>query len=164
MKISVGNIDETDLWSITVDTNPAEVTGVLNGSTYTVSKIMADTTLITFQATRSGRPSINQVFTVTRLKKAEQVFTLVTDSSSGNVFNNNIATVLSARVFKGNSDITTSLPNTSFKWKRTSEDTTGDTAWNSAHVNTKNVIITPSDVSGTIGIFDCTVEFDETKY
>ena len=164
LKISVGNIDETDLWSITVDTNPAEVTGVLNGSTYTVSKIMADTTLITFRATRSGRPSINQVFTVTRLKKAEQVFTLVTDSSSGNVFNNNIATVLSARVFKGNSDITTSLPNTAFKWKRTSEDTTGDTAWNSAHVNTKNVIITPSDVSGTIGIFDCTVEFDETKY
>ena len=164
LKISSGNVDETPDWTITVEYDSSEVTGKLTGAKFTVTKILVDTAIVTFKATRSGRPTITQVFTVNRLKAAESVFTLVTDSSAGNVFNNTISTTLTARVFKGNKDITSSLPATVFKWERTSEDPTADSSWNSAHTNMKSVVLSSADVTGTTGIFDCIVEFNEQDY
>ena len=164
MKISSGSTDETSSWSITAEYNPAYVEGTLNGPRFTTTKLKVDEAQVTLKATKNGKPTITQVFTLTRLKQAEQVFSLVTDSSSGSVFNNNISTTLTARVFKGNKDITEKLPATAFKWQRTSEVPTADPVWNSAHTDQKSVVITPSDVTGTVGIFDCIVEFDETKF
>ena len=164
LKISSGNSDETSKWNIITSFESTEITGVQSGNRFTVSKIKADTALVTFTATRSGYPTITQIFTVNRLKAAEEVFTLVTDSSSGNIFNNNITTTLSARVFKGNTDITSKLPNESFKWERNSGDTVADKAWNVERANRKSIIINSSDVVGLTGIFDCIVEFNEQDY
>ena len=164
LKISSGNTDETSHWSITVDYDTSKLTGTLNGATFTVTSINADVATVTFTATRSGKPTIKQVFTVTRLKKAENLFSLITDSSSGNVFNNNVTTVLSGRVFKGNTDITNELPASAFVWKRTSSDSAADATWNSNHRSMKTVIITSTDIIDNVGIFDCDVEFDETSY
>ena len=164
LKISSGNTDETSHWSITVAYDNSKITGTLNGAIFTVTSINADVATVTFTATRSGKPTIKQVFTVTRLKKAENLFSLITDSSSGNVFNNNVTTVLSGRVFKGNKDITNQLPASAFVWKRTSSDSAADATWNSNHRAMKTVIITSTDIIDTVGIFDCDVEFDETSY
>ena len=164
LKISSGSTDETSSWSITAEYNPAYVEGTLSGPRFTTTKLKVDEAQVTLKATKNGKPTITQVFTLTRLKQAEQVFSLITDSSSGSVFNNNISTTLTARVFKGNKDITEKLPAAAFKWQRTSEVPTADSAWNSAHTGQKSIVITPSDVTGTVGIFDCIVEFDETKF
>ncbi len=139
LKISSGNTDETSQWSITVAYDNSKINGTLNGAIFTVTSINADVATVTFTATRSGKPTIKQVFTVTRLKKAENIFSLITDSSSGNVFNNNVTTVLSGRVFKGNTDITNQLPASAFVWKRTSSDSAADATWNSNHRSMKTV-------------------------
>lgn len=57
-------------------------------------------------------------------------------STNGLLFkNNNIDTVLYAKVYKGKEEITSQIPKEQFIWKRVSDDADGDTAWDTAHKN-----------------------------
>lgn len=69
------------------------------------------------------------------------------DSSNGLVFKNgDIESTLTAKVRKGNEDITDQFTDTQFSWTRVSKDPEGDIKWNNAHTHTKTVTITEDDV------------------
>ena len=80
-------------------------------------------------------------------------------SSNGNIFKNNIIdTVLSARVYKGKKDVTDELPASSFRWKRTSTNSTRDAKWNDADgIGVKSITITREDVNQR-ATFTCEVD------
>ena len=79
--------------------------------------------------------------------------------SNGNIFKNNIIdTVLSARVYKGKKDVTDELPASSFRWKRTSTNSTRDAKWNDADgIGVKSITITREDVNQR-ATFTCEVD------
>lgn len=55
-------------------------------------------------------------------------------------------TVLTARVWKGSSDVTDAIADSRFAWKRISSDTAADVRWNAAHKGLKSITITTLDV------------------
>lgn len=62
-------------------------------------------------------------------------YTVQIITNNGNSFiNGNISTTLTAFVYKGTKDITTSIPSNLFNWFRKSHNPDGDTVWNSLHV------------------------------
>lgn len=69
-------------------------------------------------------------------------------SSNGNIFQaSNINTVLEARVYRGGTDVTDSLPESKFSWTRVSEDSLADKNWNDRYFGgTKKVNVTTEDV------------------
>ena len=71
-------------------------------------------------------------------------------SSNGILFkNNNISTVLSARVWSWDEDVTDTLPESAFKWSRISDDKSSDEYWNREYGNgKKSIVITRDDVDG----------------
>lgn len=55
-------------------------------------------------------------------------------TDNGNHFiNGEIAAILTAYVYKGSEEITETIPNNLFHWKRTSANPDGDTVWNELH-------------------------------
>ena len=80
-------------------------------------------------------------------------------SSNGNIFKNNIVdTVLSARVYKGKKDVTDELPASSFRWKRTSLNSTRDAKWNDADgIGVKSITITREDINQR-ATFTCEID------
>ena len=80
-------------------------------------------------------------------------------STNGNAFRNDvIETTLIAVVYKGRVDITASLPLTSFRWVRTSDNAAGDAVWNQIHETfySNILVITGDDVDGR-AVFNCQV-------
>ena len=73
---------------------------------------------------------------------------LVIISSNGNIFKNgNVKTLLSAKVYSWDEDITDTLDANQFIWTRVSEDTEADNVWNEQHFGgEKSVVITGADV------------------
>lgn len=73
---------------------------------------------------------------------------LVIISSNGNIFKNgNVKTLLSAKVYSWDEDITDTLDANQFIWTRVSEDTEADKVWNEQHFGgAKSVAITGADV------------------
>ena len=70
-------------------------------------------------------------------------------STNGVVFKSGegIVTTLIARVYRGDEDVTDSLNAAHFRWKRVSDDTTGDEAWNTSHFGgMKQIVVTIEDV------------------
>ncbi len=70
-------------------------------------------------------------------------------SSNGSIFKNGqISTILLAIVRKGATDITDTIDANRFRWTRKSEDTEGDSAWNTSHFGgTKEIVVTKEDVN-----------------
>ena len=68
--------------------------------------------------------------------------------AAGTVFltENVRSTTLSAHVWRGNSEITGSIPAERFRWTRESGDATSDVLWNKNHIGFKQITITTSDV------------------
>ena len=62
--------------------------------------------------------------------------------------------VLTAHVWKGDTEITDQIGATYFSWKRRSGRTDLDATWNSAHTGMKQVTMVQSDLNGNIGV-DC---------
>jgi hypothetical protein len=91
--------------------------------------------------------------------KGDDAYRVEVISSKGLQFKNSvITTVLSARLYRGDEDITAKTDANCFKWTRVSDDTTGDTAWNAAHFSgTKQITVTTSDVFKR-ATFSCSVE------
>ena len=81
-------------------------------------------------------------------------------STNGNLFKNDvIETTLIARVYFGSEDITDSLPQNSFRWKRVSDDSTADIAWNRLHQNLgSNILNIDSDDVDSRAVFNCEVK------
>ena len=78
----------------------------------------------------------------------QKMLRLVIISSNGNIFKNgNVNTLLSAKVYSWDEDITDTLDANQFVWTRVSEDTEADKAWNERHFGgAKSVVITGADV------------------
>lgn len=74
------------------------------------------------------------------------------------------AITLSCKVYSWDSDITDDWPVNNFKWKRVSNDTEGDTIWNSMqeHQGIKSIEITHLDVPDDFNAnFTCVVDFPD---
>ena len=78
----------------------------------------------------------------------QKMLRLVIISSNGNIFKNgNVKTLLSAKVYSWDEDITDTLDANQFVWTRVSEDTEADKVWNEQHFGgAKSVVITGADV------------------
>ena len=78
----------------------------------------------------------------------QKMLRLVIISSNGNIFKNgNVKTLLSAKVYSWDKDITDTLDANQFVWTRVSEDTEADKVWNEQHFGgAKSVVITGADV------------------
>ena len=78
----------------------------------------------------------------------QKMLRLVIISSNGNIFKNgNVKTLLSAKVYSWDEDITDTLDANQFVWTRVSEDTEADKVWNEQHFGgAKSVAITGADV------------------
>ena len=79
-------------------------------------------------------------------------------SSQGNTFTNGIIeTTLTARVYKADKDITDTIADGHFVWRRISTDSSGDAIWNELHEGVGPVIsITDEDVFRK-ALFECIV-------
>lgn len=78
----------------------------------------------------------------------QKMLRLVIISSNGNIFKNGkVKTLLSAKVYSWDKDITDTLDANQFIWTRVSEDTEADKVWNEQHFGgAKSVVITGADV------------------
>ncbi|MCM3536603.1 phage tail spike protein [Priestia endophytica] len=66
--------------------------------------------------------------------KNNVTYKLELSSSKGNVFRNGVVdTVVRVIIFKGNTDITSTVPAAQIVWKKYNADGSEDTAWNTAH-------------------------------
>ena len=81
------------------------------------------------------------------------------ESSNGNIFKNGeITTILSAKVYKANEDITDTLNASLFHWIKKNRDGSLDTEWNTAHFGgTKQITVTSTDVYAR-ATFEVTVD------
>ena len=89
---------------------------------------------------------------------SQKMYRVEITSSNGNFFKNgNVSCVLSCHVYSWDDEITDDINASFFKWTKTNNDGTADTAWNTAHYGgTKSVTITSEDVY-IRGTFVCTV-------
>ena len=80
--------------------------------------------------------------------EGQKMLRLVIISSNGNIFKNgNVKTLLFAKVYSWDEDITDTLDANQFVWTRVSEDTEADKVWNEQHFGgAKSVVITGADV------------------
>lgn len=78
----------------------------------------------------------------------EAAYSVIIESSNGYIFRNGqISTILSARIFRGDLEITNDINVVQFKWTRISDDPTGDQIWNDRYVGgTRTIILTDEDV------------------
>lgn len=83
-------------------------------------------------------------------------------SLNGNTFrNDNIDTTLIAKVYRGYTDITDTIPGTAFRWKRRSNDAATDALWNATYeaVYSNTIYLTDLDVDGR-AVFNCEVTIE----
>ncbi len=90
-------------------------------------------------------------------------FTVNISSSNGSIFriNEAVDTTLSVQVLKNGTDITDSMEDYRFNWKRRTGDETADEQWNTSSkaVAHKSVDITADDCLGRT-VFECEVDLD----
>lgn len=80
--------------------------------------------------------------------KNDIVYKVELHSTAGTQFiNGNISTNIYVRVWKGSTEITDTLPNSAFKWKKTNENGIEDSLWSSNHIGVgKQIVVTKDDV------------------
>ena len=67
---------------------------------------------------------------------------------------------LTARVYRGNREITAECSNAAFAWTRSSGDATADASWNAVNTGKKSVALTTAEINGDVQ-FSCT--YSETQ-
>lgn len=102
--------------------------------------------------------AFNNISTTVEDINSKKMYRVEIISSSGNIFKNgDISTVLSARVYSWDEDITDAIDANKFRWTRVSNDTNSDNAWNTAHFGgTKQITVTQNDVY-VKATFDCEI-------
>ncbi len=89
-------------------------------------------------------------------------FTLRVDSSNGSAFRiGRVSTTLSCHVFLNLEEVTSSIDDWRFQWKRSSGNASSDSDWNASQkaIGHKTVDIDSSDCPGRT-VFSCEVDFD----
>lgn len=92
-----------------------------------------------------------------------EAYTTVIESSNGNVFRpTSISTTLSCRVYFGTKEITDTLEDYRFNWKRNTGNTDSDNSWNNSSkaIGKKSIDVTTEDCIGRT-VFDCIVDIGE---
>lgn len=91
--------------------------------------------------------------------ESDIVYKIELTSSKGLTFKNGqIDTTISAKVYRGMSDITSTIPSSGFIWKKYDKDGVLDSVWTMANENIGNVIsVTQSDINQK-AIFSCDIE------
>ena len=98
------------------------------------------------------------LITVTKVRNGDAAYIVTVESSNGNQFlNGEMATLLTATVFKGSHDITAQVPYNAFNWTRLSDNPDGDKVWNEMHTAVGNQItVTSADVYRR-AVFNCEI-------
>lgn len=105
-----------------------------------------------------GETAYTATHTVLKLSDGAGAYLVTIESDNGTTFHNGaVSTVLHARVYKGGEEITDQIPDSSFRWYRTSTDSAGDEQWNAAPHYGRELAITGEDVWHK-AVFDCEVE------
>jgi hypothetical protein len=84
-------------------------------------------------------------------------------STNGDKFRQGtLNTSLIATVFRGDEDITSTVPASAFRWQRRSRDPTADESWNTSSkgLARKSLELTPEDLSGR-AVFSCEVDIPQ---
>lgn len=99
------------------------------------------------------------------LIKGDNALTVQIQSSHGSIFKNGqISTVLSARVYDGEKEITDELDDNAFLWTRATRDWEADARWNADHAGgTKSITITDADVYKQATFFCDLVDPDDLE-
>ncbi|MEN7388457.1 phage tail spike protein [Bacillus licheniformis] len=80
-------------------------------------------------------------------------------SSQGSIFKNGqINTIITAKVYKGRNEITSTIPNSGFIWRKRDKDGTIDTSWGNAHVNVGNTITVDRNDVVERAVFECDID------
>lgn len=95
-----------------------------------------------------GEISSKIVTEVTEQVGAVGIYQVDIISTGGLLFKNGvISTILLARVYKNNEDVTDLIDANRFRWTKTNSDGTPDTVWNEAHFGgVKQVLVTSEDI------------------
>ena len=109
-----------------------------------VIETVYDTLAERYKSISLGQSKSSMITTI----EEQKMLRLVIISSNGNIFKNgNVKTLLSAKVYSWDEDITDTLDANQFVWTRVSEDTEADKVWNEQHFGgVKAVVITSADV------------------
>ncbi|ALO79506.1 hypothetical protein HOBO_99 [Bacillus phage Hobo] len=88
---------------------------------------------------------------------------IMVGSTNGLIFKNNeIDSVVYARVYKGDEEVTTTIPKANFFWTRISEDENGDIQWEKDHVGVGSSFRISKDDVPQRATFECDVEIPES--
>lgn len=159
--------DETPLWTLSkVDYN---VTATLTTTTVAASDMptYVDSGYVTITATRTGYGTLTKRFNITKAKygtgQTPYVYTVRIESSNGTVFRFGEArqTVLVARVFRNDLEVTDQISASNFRWIRTSLDPqpppNDDATWNALYYQGyKQVTVSVDDVHAK-ATFNCEI-------
>jgi hypothetical protein len=112
----------------------------------------------------STRDEVDRQFslkTKSRIDEVEDdvVYKTELHSTNGDLFSNgNINTTLYVKVYRGKDDITATLPNSAFIWRKTDESGVPDTAWNNAHNGVGSSISVTKDDVNKKAVFWCDID------
>ena len=140
---------------------------VIEGATSDNLTITPDSTLWNNTDMISMRYTVNDIYTnqltLLKVRDGYGAYSVEVSSSNGTIFQNNkVDTELSAHVYIAGEEITDTIETANFTWKRVSDDSAGDTAWNNKGLKGKTIRITSADVKKR-ATFVCTVLIDGTK-
>lgn len=149
-----GSTDESNLWTLSVTDHTPGIVFYLVNNTITLASVPTNTDsgYITITATRAGFSDLVKAFNFAKVKDAV-TYNVIIESSNGDVFKPGQAfeTLLSARVFKNDQEVTDDIPASNFRWTRVSYDPqpspNDDSTWNQTYSSGyKSITISISDV------------------
>lgn len=140
---------------------------IIEGATSDNLTITPDSELWNNTDMISMRYTVNDIYTnqltLLKVRDGYGAYSVEVSSSNGTIFQNNkVDTELSAHVYIAGEEITDTIETANFTWKRVSDDSAGDTAWNNKGLKGKTIRITSADVKKR-ATFVCTVLIDDTK-
>lgn len=140
---------------------------VIEGATSDNLTITPDSALWNNTDMISMRYTVKDIYTnqltLLKVRDGYGAYSVEVSSSNGTIFQNNkVDTELSAHVYIAGEEITDTIETANFTWKRVSDDSAGDTAWNNKGLKGKTIRITSADVKKR-ATFVCTVLIDGTK-
>ena len=90
--------------------------------------------------------------------------TLKLEFSNGNLLANGVAdTVITAKVYRKNVDVTDEYAATAFNWTRITGDESADASWNAAHSGMKSITVSANELTEDIQI-QCTLTGNSSAY
>lgn len=137
-------------------------TGLIQNITYSHFKEKQSQDVYFVKAVYSSRESLDNYTASAALyqvKNGTSPIEVVIVSSSGNIFiNGEVSTSLTAYVYRGNEDITSTFDQSLFSWEKINEDGSIDEDWTNSHKNYGNIISINSSTVDRKASFNCIVD------